>query len=75
MSRGMGKTQRKLLLAVNLERRDWSVSELADRVGIPVRQCRRAVRSLENMGRLVVEDGSVLVVRSRWAPGQVTRWR
>lgn len=73
MSRGMGKTQRKLLLAVNLERRDWSVSELADHVGVPVRQCRRAVRSLENMGRLVVEDGSVLVVRSRWAPGQVTR--
>jgi len=74
MSRGMGKTQRKLLLAVNLDRRDWSVSELADHVGVPVRQCRRAVRSLEGMGRLVVEsEGSVLVVRSRWAPGQVTR--
>ena len=75
MSRGPGRTQLRILRAVNLDRRGWSVAELADHVGVPVRQCRRAVRSLEGMGRLVVEDGSVLVVRSRWAPGQVTRWR
>lgn len=73
MSHGPGRTQLRILRAVNLDRRDWSVRELADHVGVPVRQCRRAVRSLEGMGRLVVEDGPVLVVRSRWAPGQVTR--
>lgn len=73
MSRGIGRTQLKLQRAVNLDRRDWTVRELAEHVGISVPQCRRAVRSLERMGRLVIREGPVLVVRSRWEPGQLTR--
>jgi hypothetical protein len=68
MSRGIGKTQQRILdelASIEPPKRDWllivggslTVMELAERLGIPDRQVRRAVRALEDRGLVVITRG------------------
>jgi hypothetical protein len=57
MSKGIGKTQQRILDIVdNAEFPFTTVAELAEAIGCSDRQIRRAVRSLESRGLLVLRE-------------------